>query len=324
MTDEQQPTSVSIRKWGDEHQFVAAPMQATKDEDGNVIPRVTVLSMTPDPLGAVAAMCRMYIGEPTYDMRDISDTDRLRYLEQVQKTHLKAPLEAIKIHFFIEGVTRSFTHQMVRQRTAVYSQESLRFAVKENLAAEVSLPPSIAALHKRHDLRQRWDAAIQTVSDAYNYLVANGIPAEDARGLMPHAITTRLNYVTDLRNLSDHAGNRLCTQAQFEWRLVFMGIVQAIKEYGWEHGGEHQWQFEAIANSALFRPICYQLGSCQFEADFDRSCTIRKRVDKFAAHGVKSDKWVDSGVDGEAPIHPSEWLLDPSAARKISGGGGHD
>lgn len=330
-----------IQSWADAHQYDAAPMQANRDEQGNIIPKVTLLWMTPDPLGALAAMCRMYEGKATYSFNELTDDERHRYLEQVQKTHLKAPLEAIKLHFFIEGVTRSFTHQMVRQRTAAYAQESMRFAVKENMAEEISLPPSIAALSRKDSRRQMWDEAVAKTSDVYNFLIANGIPAEDARGLAPHATTTRLNYVTDLRNLAEHAGNRLCTQAQFEWRLVFMGIVQAIREYrpdfswlldhhvGFENEWDQKfrWQFTRIANSGLFRPICYQLGRCQFNADFDRSCTIRQRVDTFADMGIKSENWGDQKyLDncGEQAINPAEWLLDPAAARKTSGGGGHD
>jgi flavin-dependent thymidylate synthase len=314
-----------LRKWADEHQFVAPNIaDDARTEDGEIIPKVHLLTMTPDPLGAVAAMGRMYKGLPTYSLDDITQEEREDMLEQVQKTHLKAPFEAVKLHFFIEGVTRSFTHQMVRQRTAVYAQESLRFAVKENLAQEVSVPPSVAALPNHHPTRQMWDNHVNAVAETYNYLVSNGIPAEDARGLMPHAVATRLNYVTDLRNLSDHAGNRLCTQAQFEWRIVFMGIVQAVRDFK-NHPSvmlEHRWQFDALADSGLFRPICYQLGKCQFNADFDRSCTIRSRVDRFAEQGVPSHLWADA--DFHMGISHDEWMLDPAAARKTSGGGGHD
>lgn len=330
----------TIRRWADEQQFVAAPMQASKTEDGFIVPKVTLLTCTEDPLGANAAMGRMYKGIPTYSMADISNEERQQYFTDSLATHLKAPLESIKFHFFIEGVTRSFTHQMVRQRTAVYAQESLRFAVKEDLAAEVSIPPSIAGLAKNHPTRQKWDDAVENLGDVYNFLVANGIPAEDARGLMPHAVTTRLNYVTDLRNLADHAGNRLCTQAQFEWRVVFLGIVDAIRNYtpelgwasaqvkdDWEHA--YRWQFQMIADSALFRPVCYQLGKCPFKASFDRACTIRDRVDAFAKEGVPSsnwhtDEWMTSREDHLSRIDNREWLLDPAAARQTSGGGGHD
>lgn len=330
-----------IRKWADSQQYVAAPMQAVLDLKGNIVPSVTLLSMSPDPLGSIAAFARMYRGEPTYHLYEITDEDRRQCFEDVQKTHLQAPLEAVNVHFFIEGVTRSFTHQMVRQRTAVYAQESLRFAYKENLAQEISLPPSIAALPKHHPTRQEWDKAIDQVEKTYKFLVNNGIPAEDARGLLPHATTTRLNYKTDLRNLVAHAGNRLCTQAQFEWRTVFLGIVEAIRHYpDQNHDVEPQnyWQFEAIADSALFRPVCYQLNRCPFKASFDRACTIRERVEAFSSHGIASKHWdipvmvpvarQHEGSRGDeillGPIMKEEWLLDPAAARVTSGGAGHD
>jgi hypothetical protein len=149
-------------------------------------------------------------------------------------------------------------------------------------------------------------------------------------------MTTRINYVTDLKNLAHHAGNRLCTQAQFEWRLVFIGMVNAIRNYSsgtsWDDGLDHgEWQFEHIADSALFRPICYQLGRCPFKASFDRACSIRARVDDFASYSVPSSEWgPESIVHSHAdlrklePINNAEWLLDPAAARHTSGGAGHD
>jgi hypothetical protein len=110
-----------------------------------------------------------------------------------------------------------------------------------------------------------------------------------------------------------------------------MGIVQAIREYGAD-GTKYEvppvypgnrWQYEALADSGLFRPICYQLGKCQFEADFDRHCSIRERVTENFMAGRSSDKWHEPlGVID--PIRPEEWLLDPAAARNTSGGGGHE
>lgn len=310
-----------LRLWADEAQYAAAPLNVTEAARGVIIPKVELLWMTPDPLGSIAAMCRMYEGKPTYSLYDVTDDERRHYFDQAQKTHLKAPLEAVKFHFFIEGVTRSFTHQLVRQRTAVYAQESLRFAVKENIIDEVSLPPSLAGTtpltsemagflpdaNKQQRWRNRWDECVMEIQSTYDYLVNDGMPAEDARGLLPHAIATRANYVTDLRNMIDHAGNRLCTQAQFEWRIVFLGIIQAIRDYNMGLGDSERWQYEQLATSSLFRPVCYALGHCPFQASFDRACTIRGRVDE--------------GRFNE--IDPAEWMLDPAAAR-TQGGAGHE
>lgn len=342
-------TGKEVQKWADDFMFEAEPMPFDVQEG----PRAYLLQGTPDPLGSVAAFAAMYKGEVVRDKAHVNDEERRYYLAEMQKTKLKAPLESVNVHFMIEGVTRSFTHQMVRQRTAVYAQESLRFAVKDGIDEEVALPPSLRGLPADHPQRLLWQQTVNRIDDAYSALVDSGVPAEDARGLLPHNITTRLNYATNLRNLLDHAGNRLCTQAQFEWRMVWVRMIEAMRNYctGHECGDGHHalpdvngvqfcdnWQWAAI--SELFRPVCYYTGQCQFLADFDRKCSIRNRVMANAEIGRGSEEWAEeydavegnpivSGVgpksvvrdfDNERPvfigaIHPAEWLLDAGAAR---------
>jgi thymidylate synthase (FAD) len=107
--------SKEIVKFADDAMHQAAPIQREPGEP--VRPKVHLLSATPDPLGVIAAACSMYGGKPCYSLADITDEDRKYHWQQAMATHLKAPLEFVHFHFFIEGVTRSFTHQMVRQRT---------------------------------------------------------------------------------------------------------------------------------------------------------------------------------------------------------------
>lgn len=335
MTDDKR-----VQRYADAAMFRAEPLKAS---DG---PKVFLLNATPDPLGAIAAACKMYKGEVVRDQaRDVTDAERRDYLAQIQKTKLKAPMEFVKLHFMVEGVTRSFTHQMVRQRTAVYAQESLRFAVKEDMAEGVAYPPSIygvdasdVVMHASPEQRMKglWDEAVAIIGETYNRLIDLGMPAEDARGLLPHNVTTRLNYATDLRALQDHAGNRLCTQAQFEWRQVWLAIIQAFSEYcscpaedgvkAHPWGTCDGWQFKAIAG--IFRPVCYLTGKCEFKADFDRACSIRDRVEANHRIGRESAHWHEPVMmewgepvkQGEEPIsipaiRPEEWLFDPAAAR---------
>lgn len=303
----------TVQKWSDSAMFTAEPINANEG------PKVHLLWMTADPLAVIAAPSKMYKGEVARSLRDVTHAERREYVEQLLSTKLKAPYEFVKFHFLIEGVTRAFTHQMVRQRTAVYAQESLRFAVKEDMP--VGLPPSLAGTEggrvswEERDFteaerqREHWDNAVRVVGREYNKLVSLGMPAEDARGLLPHNTLTRLHYCTDLRALLDHAGNRLCTQSQFEWRLVFAKIAEAIREYNpyaalslqaqnmgddsWQFidhaAASDQWQYEAIAD--LFRPVCYQTGKCEFKADFDRKCSIRSRVDANAEIGRAPAHW---------------------------------
>lgn len=332
MTDE-------LVKWGDAQQYHAEPHD-NYDPQYGVVPSVTLLWMTPRPLDAIAAMSEMYKGNVIRNLDEITSAVAEKALEDVQQTHLQAPLEAVKLHFMIEGVDRAFTHQLVRQRTAVYAQESMRFAVLDDLVEGTSLPPSlhgtepmykrdksedhIGGVSQAQGWRDTWDYAINQAQASYQVLVNQGMPAEEARGLLPHATATRLNYVTDLRNLVDHAGNRLCTQAQFHWRLVFGQIVKAIREFGADDwGGAYAWQAQALANSNMFRPKCYQLGHCPFKASFDRECSIRERVDEFAKHGVPSSEWSTGSAYGMGgspsvnlkAINDAEWFMNPDAAR---------
>ena len=372
-----------IAKYADQAMFKAQEIDRTAG------PRVFLLSCNSDPLGSIAAAAMAYTGQFVESLSQITDEQRRYYLREVQKSVLEMPLEVVQFHFRITGVTRGFTHQMVRQRTAAYSQESTRFAVKEDVP--VGMPPSLngtvpwkewwdkcarelfpaldkyvgaydnperKALIDKHAeetaskeqiWRREWDWTVDKISLQYNSLVNNGMPAEDARGLLPTNLLTQINYITDLRGLKGHAGVRLCTQAQFEWRQVWAQIVQAIREYGkiqlytrpcqndieWSshpngvYQASAQWQFDALAD--IFRPICYYRGSCQFQADFDRHCTIRDRVEANAEINRPSTEWdqdyvqwpkgapeFDSSVDPEkviGQIFPAEWLLDPAAAR---------
>lgn len=349
--------SKDIVRWADKAQYLSQPIESDK-------PTVHLLSMTPDPLGSIAAASKMYKGEITNDLSDITDEERKSFFEDGTKTVLGAPFETVDFHFLISGVTRAFTHQLVRQRTAVYFQESMRFAVVDDRFADrVALPPSLEgtqpwsdfafemqqagldpivnANHKQRQ-RKRWDEALGFVEDTYKDLVNDDMPAEDARGLLPTNIKTRVQYKTNLRNLIDHAGMRLCTQAQFEWRYVFTQISEAIRNADINTG-----DFKAPVHMAdmisdkLFRPVCYKLGHCGFKASFDRHCTIKDRVEANANFGRPSSEWggtlligepTDYGneivewVDGVGynsegnivrinSINDNEWKLDPAAAR---------
>lgn len=319
--------SKEIARFADVAMFQAEPI------DVQAGPQVHLLWMTPDPLGAIAAACKMYKGEVVRDLSTVTDEERLDYLKQITKTKLKAPFEFVKFHFLIEGVTRAFTHQLVRQRTAVYAQESLRFAVKEDMP--VALPPSIAGTMGGQPLgaeddpaeyqRNLWDQCVVMVQETYDHLIHSGMPAEDARGLLPHNVLTRVHYATDLRALLDHAGNRLCTQAQFEWRIVFSRIAQELRDIsprGIVHnlgpnacnGSQSAYMASHLAD--LFAPVCYQTGKCEFKANFDRHCNIRERVDALGESQIPSSEWSDSDKHGDLAIRPEEWLLNHGAARK--------
>lgn len=325
--------SKQLSLWADPAMHSAAPQP--KGEDCRVRPTVRILQATPDPLGTLAAIMAIYKGGVKRSLTEVSDDERREALSEMLKTKLQGPLESIVFTILIEGVSRSFTHQMVRGRAAFYAQESMRFAVpdSEDWEDRTAYPPNFDLWAE--DQKFKWRKAIRESEWSYMDLVNSGIPAEDARGLMPHAMTTRLVWQVSLRELLHVAGLRLCTQAQFEWRTVLSLVVRELRAWHspetveqYEAAmGHDDWQFNAIAD--LLRPVCYAEGKCGFMSALDRSCTIRERVNAFERAGIGSEHWgrmeKDIPLNPEWPteaqegrpwkIEPAEWLADPNAAK---------
>ena len=281
-----------VSKWADEAMFTAAPLT----EGGEPLrPRVTLTHMTPDPLRVMAVAAGQYEGKSFHSPTEITEDYAMHVLDNAAKS-LSAPLEFIVSHWYFEGVTRGFTHQLVRQRTATYIQESMRFAVKENAAHEVVMPPSIAALEPDDPMRVIWMDHVARTGWVYNALVNGGIPAEDARGGLLINIGTRVHYRTHLRDLIQHAGLRLCSQAQAEWKEVWRLMVEEILNYG---RPEDRWQQREIVK--LFKPVCYTTGKCEFMASTDRWCVIRDRVQAHHEKGDPPTVWLD--INPREPLH---------------------
>jgi flavin-dependent thymidylate synthase len=364
-----------LNKWADDFMFTA------EKSDASAGPVAFLLGAPNDPLGQIAACGKMYKGEVVRDLADVTDAERADYLEQIQKTVLKMPLESVSMHFMVEGIHRGITHQMVRQRTAAFAQESTRFAVKEDMKEATALPPSLQGTLSMKEWKQKladddaergtlwggrddaaamqeakgaqkqrlkWDEAVSLMGDTYMELVNEGMAAEEARGLMPTNITTRLNYITNLRSFYDTMAVRVSDQAQFEWRLVVMQMAKAMQTYGattqyevWMTKEEimagnvsgwgptktradgtilyrvarsSEWQYVALSHE--IKPIEFKIGGPAFGASFDRPSRIGERVRAFAQRGVPSSDWTRGSVEHNIPaIHPEEWLLDPNSAR---------
>ena len=336
---EDKPKTRAVVRMADAAQYAREPMP----DAARAGITVTLLDAPTDPLGTLAAICGIYEGKVFRSKTEVTDEHRREALEAMQATVLNGPLEAVQFTFLIEGVSRAIANQMTRNRFSFFAQESLRFAVAEDWAAEVPLPPSLAGQRDEDPAVMMWRRALNHAEDSYAALVGAGMPAEEARGVLPLDITTRLHWVVSLRTLLTEAGKRTCTQAQFPWRVLFGGVAKAFRERGrqdpywgsqsyfvgtregeWSEDG---WQYRAFAD--LLRPVCYQQGKCGFMAKFDRGCTIRSRVDANEKLGRPSSEWHtdsypvgnpghkydDKGREIARAIDPAEWAADPAAAR---------
>lgn len=156
------------------------------------------------------------------------DYEVLKELKEAANT-LPSSWEFIQFTFLIEGVTRAFTHQLVRTRTASYAQQAMRIVDMKDF--EYSTGNTI--INDRH--RQVvYDNAMKDISRAYNDLTKLGANNEDARGVLPTNILTNINMSINMRNFINMTRKRVSKRVQDEYRNVLDAmIIQVEKVYPW-------------------------------------------------------------------------------------------
>lgn len=151
-----------------------------------------------------------------------ANKDFLSVLERVYKMGHTSVSEHMWFTFIISGVSRSLTHQLVRTRMASYSQRSQRYVTEGNF--EFVIPPKIEAHQSALDT---FNTLMADINEAYAALLHYGIPAEDARFVLPNACETQVVMTINARALIHFLAERLCTCAQWEIRALANAMVAA-------------------------------------------------------------------------------------------------
>ena len=129
--------------------------------------------------------------------------------------------------FRIEGVSRAMSHQFVREEVGVFKvQESQRYVKMDK--PDYVTPPSIAKLDGLNS--SQYVEHIQSCWRMYKHLVDLGVPAEDARFVIPNAATTKFHVALSFEAMKRIAGKRLCERAQWEIRAVIGEMCRQICE----------------------------------------------------------------------------------------------
>ncbi len=189
--------------------------------------KVDLLSYTPEPDALVAAAGRLcYSGVGINEILEQTSEEQIqKRLAQLRESGHDSPLEHVSFSFGIEGVSRALTHQLVRHRIASFSQQSQRYVKIEDF--ETVIPPKIA--NNPEDLAT-FEATIAQIREAYQKLLASGIPAEDARYLLPNACESKLVVTMNARSLLHFFEIRTCERAQWEIRNLALEMRKLVRE----------------------------------------------------------------------------------------------
>ena len=188
---------------------------------------VTLLYHTPEPERAVATAARLFyapVGGREL-MESLTDEKIRKVLTTIMSSGHFSTLEHASYTFAVEGVSRALTHQLVRHRLASYNQQSQRYVkFKEE-------PPIVrpASVDTNPEAAQAFDEAIDACWQAYDKLVQAGVPAEDARYILPNACETKIVVTMNIRELMHFFSNRCCNRAQWEIRELAWKMLELVR-----------------------------------------------------------------------------------------------
>ncbi|MEO9256632.1 MAG: FAD-dependent thymidylate synthase, partial [Tepidiformaceae bacterium] len=202
--------------------------------------QVTLLSHSPEPMRSLYMAYRTCYSELTPQQvatrigdERISQTQMQRFIEERLKTGHASPLEQISFEFGISGVSRAFSHQFVRHRVGIsFEQQSQRYVTYKGGEFPYTVPETV----RRAGMQEKMDTLFEQVGALYEEMVANGVPAEDARFLLPNATNTNFKITVNFQSLLHICDLRLCTRAQWEFRkvaaLMRSDVMKAVPELG--------------------------------------------------------------------------------------------
>jgi thymidylate synthase (FAD) len=128
--------------------------------------------------------------------------------------------------FGFKGVSRSFTHQWVRYRLAAHMQQSLRYVEIKPDGQWFVIP--LTVLKKGSDAIVDYINHQQKSARQYLDLLKKGVPAEDARFVLPQGTETHISTAMNAEELLHVFCQRCCTEAQWEIRKGAYALATAM------------------------------------------------------------------------------------------------
>ena len=189
--------------------------------------KVTLITHTPEPEKVIAGAAKLcYSSSDIESLMNGLTTEKIEtFIKKLADLCHQSPLEHCSFTFGIEGISRALSHQLVRHRIASYSQKSQRY-VKEG-QFEYIIPPKI--IENRAD-KNVYENFMKYAQETYDYFIRNGIPAEDARFVLPNACETKIIVTMNIRTLLHFFEERCCNRAQWEIRHMAYAMLRICKE----------------------------------------------------------------------------------------------
>lgn len=221
----------------------------------------------PEKIAALAAkLC--YSGADLADLQEkVTNDEQTDFIKKLIGMGHFSVFEHVSFTFGVEGVSRALTHQLVRHRLASYSQKSQRY-VKAGENFPFIMPHTVA---ENSEAQEIFNETINQISKAYNKLLDLGMPAEDARYLLPNACETKIIVTMNARELLHFFALRSCNRAQWEIRELsdkMLVLCYHVAPSIFENAG----------------PGCVNKGCTEGKFTCGQAAQVRKRIASLKKH----------------------------------------
>ncbi|MBP8718895.1 MAG: FAD-dependent thymidylate synthase [Atribacterota bacterium] len=190
--------------------------------------KITLLNYTKNPEETVAQAAKLCYSTKSIAQieESISKEKPDRIIAKIIKLGHYSVLEHASFTFGIEDISRVTSHQLVRHRLASFSQKSQRYT-RMGKKPQFVIPEKIK---NDSDLLLKFQELANQCFILYREMLAKDIPAEDARYILPQAITTSIIFTANARELIHFFRLRCCNRAQWEIREMAIEMLKIVKE----------------------------------------------------------------------------------------------
>lgn len=173
--------------------------------------------------------CYQSFHKPNPDTKNSRD-----YIKNIIEQGHESVLEHGSVSFYITGVSRSFTHELIRHRHLSFSQQSQRFV--DESESEFVIPPALENLHLNSPAIRAYKQAVFTAQSAYDDIVTElreqGLERkqarEAARSVLPNCQETRIVVTGNHRAWREFLWKRLAPGADAEIREVATKLLSEL------------------------------------------------------------------------------------------------
>ncbi len=217
----------------------AIRLRAANPDNGNFLP---------DPL-----MPAVFGGRVCYDSHHLPNPDTAQpgaYLNNIVAQNHWSVLEHAHFNFYLEGVSRSLTHELVRHRHFSFSQESQRYVAQP---PRVVVPPNATAdeehgiLYLSAYVYEQYKALDQGLLGEKDGLTHKQ-RREKSRAVLPNCFATNIMVSGNLRSWLEFLQKRLSPAADAEIQQVAGFIKEELVEALKFPDGTPQFDMERALN----------------------------------------------------------------------------